>query len=212
MTNLFYAPKLLCLDPLLPALLWSGDCQNETTGWEITPSRFVRPRCSSSPSFFSWFPRSLAAARRERGGGDFKPGKYCLKKPCSLLLDLCLFLRSCSLYQISSEGLGDMEDGPLNQLKMAFTCFCNTWRTHFGHWMSSLGSALQRRQWRELRQVSMLMLSPRKDATRCYPTSKEAIYIQNQQTLAICWAIFKSLSLPKPSHKKKKKLNLWIPN
>lgn len=82
MTNLFYAPKLLCLDSSLPAFLWSGDCQNETTGWAITPSRFVRPRHGSSPSYFSQFPRSMVAARRGAGGGHFKTGKYCPKKPC----------------------------------------------------------------------------------------------------------------------------------
>lgn len=43
-------------------------------------SRLVIPRCGSSPSYFSGFLRSLAAARR--GRGHFRTGKYCLKKLC----------------------------------------------------------------------------------------------------------------------------------
>lgn len=80
MINLFYALKLLCFDSPQPHLFQSGDCQNETRGWEIMLSRFVIPRCGSSPSYVSGFLRSLVAALR--GKGHFRTGKYCLKKLC----------------------------------------------------------------------------------------------------------------------------------
>lgn len=107
------------------------------------------------------------------------------KTPNPLLLDSSFFFRNHSLYQISSKGLGEMEERPLKQLKVALdTCFCKTRRTQasFRHWMGSSGSTLQHWGRRELRQVSMSMLSPKKDATRCYPTSKEAIYIETANT------------------------------
>lgn len=78
MTNLFLCRK--CYISIPPPLLWSSGCQNETTGWEITLSRFVRPCCSSFPSYFSRFLSTSAVAHRRWGEGHLRTGKYCLKK------------------------------------------------------------------------------------------------------------------------------------
>lgn len=111
--------------------------------------------------------------------------------PSPLLLDLPFSLETVLCYQSSSKSLGEMAERPLKQLEMAFdTCFCKMWKTHFWHWMSSLGSALQHQARRPAASQYVDVVT----TNGCYK-------IQNQPTLAICWARFKSLPLPKPSQK-----------
>lgn len=184
-------------------LLWSGGCQNETTKWEMTLSRFVRPRCGSFPSYFSWFLRNSAVAEAEGAisGQENIAWRSPAAKEKNHSTSRCFpsFKKKHSVYQISSKGWGKMKEILWN----SFRCLATPVSArHEGHrppfgCLSSLGSALQNWGLRELQQLYILMLLLRRDATRCYPNSKEAIHLQKQQTLAIHWAVLKSL--PKSS-------------
>lgn len=166
-------------------LLWSGGCQNETTGWEITLSRFVRPFCGSFLSYFSRFLRNSAVAEAE--GAISGQENIAWRSPAAkekttqpLLLGASLLLKKKPTFCVSNliQRLGEMKEILWN----SFRCLATPVSArHEGHrppfdCLSFLGLALQNWGWRELQQLYMLMLLLRRDATRCYPNSKEAIH------------------------------------
>lgn len=182
-------------------LLWSGGCQNGTTGWEMTLSRFVRPCCGSFPSYFSWFLRNSAVAEAE---GPFQdrnilPEEALLlrkKNTQPLLLGASLLLKkNHSVYQISSKGWGkwkkyfETASGALQHLFLQDMKDTGLLLAVWALWARLCRTGDERSY-----SNYILMLLLRRDATRCHPNSKEAIHLQKQQTLAIHWAVLKSLS------------------